>query len=63
MRIQVNLSEKMVGKIDSMAEDMGVSRSALCSTIIGNYVMNYEKSVDVLEKVGFQLANSLPEDK
>lgn len=61
MRIQVNLSEKMVGKIDSMAEEMGVSRSALCSTIIGTYVMNYEKSVDVLEKVGYQLVNSSEE--
>jgi metal-responsive CopG/Arc/MetJ family transcriptional regulator len=49
MRIQVNLSEKMVNKIDYLAENMGVSRSALCSTIIGQYVMGLEKSFEAIE--------------
>lgn len=57
MRVQVNLSDKMVKKIDGLAEDMGVSRSALCSTIIGQYVMNFEKSVDILKNVGLELVN------
>lgn len=63
MRIQVNLSEKMVNKIDSMADEMGVSRSALCSTIIGNYVMNYEKSVDILKNAGLSLVNTSKEEQ
>lgn len=57
MRIQVNLSDNMVKKVDALAEDMGISRSAFCSFIIGQYVINYDKSVDVLKSVGLQLAN------
>lgn len=57
MRVQVNLSENMVKRVDVLAEDMGVSRSAFCSFVIGQYVQNYEKSVDVLKSVGLQLAN------
>lgn len=63
MRIQVNLSDNMVKRVDSLAEDMGVSRSAFCSLIIGQYVMNYEKSVDVLKSVGLQLANAQNEEQ
>lgn len=58
MRIQVNLSDNMVKRVDAMAEDMGVSRSALCSTIIGNYIMNYQKSVDILEKFGKEMLST-----
>ena len=63
MRIQVNLSDNMVKRVDALAEDMGVSRSAFCSLIIGQYVMNYEKSVDVLKSVGLQLANTQNEEQ
>lgn len=31
MRIQVNLSDEMVSKVDYYSQKMGVSRSALCS--------------------------------
>lgn len=55
MRIQVNLSEKMVKRVDALAEDMGVSRSAFCSLVIGQYVMNYEKSVDALKSIGLSV--------
>ena len=62
MRIQVNLSENMVKRVDALADNMGVSRSAFCSLIIGQYVMNYEKSVDVLKSVGLQIANQNNDD-
>ena len=63
MRVQVNLSDNMVKRVDVLAEDMGVSRSAFCSFVIGQYVQNYEKSVDVLKSVGLQLANGSKDAK
>ena len=59
MRVQVNLSDEMVGKIDKYARTMGVSRSALCSMLIGQGIMGYDKSMDVLTLIGDKLGNSL----
>lgn len=42
MRVQVNLSEEMVENVDKYAKQMGVSRSALCSILIGQGIMSYE---------------------
>lgn len=56
MRVQVNLSEEMLGKVDAYAEKMGVSRSALCALLIGQGIMSYDKSVDVLTALGKELA-------
>lgn len=42
MRVQVNVSDDLVKKIDEYAKIMGVSRSALCSVWIGQIVMCYE---------------------
>ena len=55
MRIQVNVNDEMVKKLDAYAEKMGVSRSALCSVFIGQAVMGYEKSFEVLDKYGEKL--------
>ena len=57
MRVQINLSDSMVKRVDVLADDMGVSRSAFCSFVIGQYVQNYEKSVEVVKSVGLQLIN------
>lgn len=43
MKVQVNLSDELVSKIDSFAKAMGVSRSALCGVWIGQTVMSMEK--------------------
>ena len=51
MRVQVNISDEMVVKIDEYARKMGVSRSALCSVLIGQGIMNYEKSADLLKVI------------
>lgn len=56
MRIQMNLSDEMVAKVDLYAKKMGVSRSALCALLIGQGIMNYEKSESVLESLGKELA-------
>lgn len=50
MRVQVNLSDEMVVKVDKYAQHIGVSRSALCSLLIGQGIMEYDKNVDVSNK-------------
>ena len=50
MRVQVNISNEMVKKIDDYAKTMGVSRSALCSMFIGEGVLGFDKSLSLLEE-------------
>lgn len=57
MRVQVNLSDGMVERVDSYAKLMGVSRSALCSMLIGQGVMNFEKSMDIIGSFGDKLSD------
>lgn len=53
MRIQVNIGDDMVKKVDSIASLMGVSRSAFCSMVISKEIMNYDsvnlKDADSIE--------------
>ena len=59
MRIQVNLEEAMIDKVDAYAKALGVSRSAFCAFVVGQYVWSLEKGMEtvgvsaneVLEKV------------
>ena len=63
MRVQVNLSDEMVGKVDAYARKMGVSRSALCSMFVGQGIMNYDKSMDILTLIGDKVCESLLSEK
>lgn len=63
MRVQVNLSDEMVGKVDAYARKMGVSRSALCSMLVGQGIMSYDKSMDLLTLIGDKVGDSLLADK
>lgn len=63
MRVQVNISDEMVGKVDSYAKRMGVSRSALCSILVGQGIMSYDKSLDVLSVIGDKIGDSLLAEK
>lgn len=49
MKVQVNVSDEMVEKVDYWAKTMGVSRSAFCAMAIGNAVLGYEKSLELME--------------
>lgn len=51
MKVQVNVSDDLVVRIDYYAKKMGVSRSSLCSMFIGQAVMTYDKSFDILDSV------------
>lgn len=63
MRCQVNLSDEMVEKVDMYAKKMGVSRSALCSMLVGQGIMSYDRSMDILSVLGDKLGDSLLADK
>lgn len=63
MRVQVNLSDEMVGKVDAYARKMGVSRSALCSMLVGQGIMSYDKSMDLLTLIGDKVGESLLAEK
>jgi len=57
MRIQVNLGDPLLQKVDKLSEMCGVSRSALCSMLISQGVLAYDKSFEVMDS----LKESLPE--
>lgn len=63
MRVQVNLSDEMVEKVDGYAKKMGVSRSALCSMLVGQGIMGYDKSMDLIGILGDKLGDSLLAEK
>lgn len=51
MKVQVNLSEELVQKIDEYAKKMGVSRSSLCGVWIGQAVFNLENSQRIMTEM------------
>ena len=59
MRVQVNLSDEMVGKIDEFAKKVGVSRSAFCSMLIGQGCLSYEKAFDIANNMSDVLRDTL----
>lgn len=63
MRIQVNLSDELVKKLDEYSGMMGISRSALCATFIGQGMLGYQKSFEVMDTLGQTLGKNLLEDK
>ena len=48
MRIQVIMSDDMVKKVDAYASQIGVSRSSLCATLIGQGIMGFDKAYQIV---------------
>jgi hypothetical protein len=63
MRVQVSVADEMVARVDEYARKMGVSRSALCSMLIGQGIMNYDKSMDLLTLIGDKVGDNLLAEK
>lgn len=63
MKVQVNVSDDLVKQIDEYAETMGISRSALCATFIGQGVLGYNKSFKIIDDLGQKLGDSLLAEK
>lgn len=51
MKVQVNLSDEMVNRVDNLAKSYGVSRSALCSMYIGQMVTTTEASRNAIDTI------------
>lgn len=51
MRIQVQISDEMLEKLDFYAKKMGVSRSAICAIFIGQGVLGLDKSMQILDDI------------
>lgn len=58
MRVQVNLNDNIVKRIDEYAAAIGLSRSQCCAYWIGQAVLSLDKSIDVLEQMGFDMSES-----
>jgi len=63
MKLQINVSDVMVKEIDKYAKMMGISRSALCATFIGQGIMGYNKSFEMIGSMGEKLGDSLLAEK
>lgn len=59
MRLQVNVSDSMCEKIDFYAKQMGVSRSALCSIMIGQGILGYDKSMEMFNDLSKNIASRI----
>lgn len=59
MRVQVNINDDMVQKIDTYAHKYGVTRSALCSVAVGQYIDNLDNAKAVLNNIGQQLSDNI----
>lgn len=47
MKVQVNLSEEMVERVDAQAKSIGLSRSGLCAVAIGQYIANCDNALSI----------------
>ena len=50
MRVQVNLNDELVKKIDEYAKMIGITRSSLCAVYIGQGVLGYDKAFEMIEQ-------------
>lgn len=59
MKVQVNLNDDIVRKIDEYAKAIGISRSAVCAMWIGQSVLGVEKATEALQNMGVDVAKNL----
>lgn len=59
MKVQVNLNDDIVKKIDQYAKSIGVSRSAVCAIWIGQAVLGVDKATEILQHVGTDVAKTI----
>lgn len=59
MRISINVTEKMLAEIDEVAQEMGVSRSALCTVWVGEKLKAHKYAYNLAAQVGEKLGDSV----
>lgn len=50
MKLQVLVSDEMNQKIEFYAKKMGISKSALCCSFIGEGILGYDKAYEIMER-------------
>lgn len=55
-RIYVTVSKDMAERIDNLRGQMGMTRSAFCSFLIGQGVMSMDKAVGLIDAIGDKLS-------
>lgn len=63
MKVQVNLNDDIVKKIDDYAKSIGVSRSAVCAMWIGNAVLGVDKATETLQRMSDDMVSQVKEEK
>lgn len=63
MRVQVNLNDDLVKRIDEYAAAIGLSRSAVCAMWIGQAALSTDTAIQSLERMGVDVAAALMENK
>lgn len=63
MRVQINLNDDLVKRIDAYAAAIGQNRSSVCAMWIGQAALGIEKATAALENMGIDVAKALEEDK
>ena len=63
MKVQVNLNDDVVKKIDNYAKAIGVSRSAVCAMWIGNALLGVDKATETLQRMSDGLIDAATDEK
>lgn len=58
-RIQVNLSDEMIKRLEMYSKKIGVNRSALCAQFIGQGVMSYDKAYEAFDTLASKMVNEV----
>lgn len=58
MKVQVNLSDEMVSRVDVVAKNIGISRSAICAYFIGQGISQIENSYKIVQDCGNALVKN-----
>lgn len=61
-RIYVTVSKDMAAQIDNFRGQMGMTRSAFCSFLIGQGVMSMSKAVGLIDAIGDKLTDEAVEE-
>lgn len=54
VRLQIFVTQSMDDKLDDVAELMGMSKGELCRMAIGNLILGYNKSIDIMKEIGHE---------
>lgn len=60
-RLQVNISDEMMSRIDMYASKLGVTRSAFCAVVLGQGLAGYDATFGMVSDVQTQMTNKLLE--